>query len=79
MKQVQITKTELIEKGKHYPNLNTVLMVEDFLKVFPKAKIILDPFMGSGTVAKVSKQMNRNYIGFEKEKSFVKLANKRIL
>ena len=32
MKQVQITKTELIEKGKHYPNLNTVLMVEDFLK-----------------------------------------------
>lgn len=54
-------------------------MVEDFLKVFPKAKIILDPFMGSGTVAKVSKQMNRNYIGFEKEKSFVKLANKRIL
>ena len=27
-------------------------MVEDFLKVFPKAKLILDPFMGSGTVAK---------------------------
>lgn len=29
---MQITKTELIEKHKRYPNLNTVLMVEDFLK-----------------------------------------------
>ena len=44
-----------------------------------KNDVVLDPFMGSGTVAKVSKQMNRNYIGFEKEKSFVKLANKRLL
>ncbi len=29
---MQITKTELIEKSKRYPNLSTVLMVEDFLK-----------------------------------------------
>jgi hypothetical protein len=34
--KIEITKTELIEKQnnkiKRYPNLNTVLMVEDFLK-----------------------------------------------
>ncbi|MBU0760773.1 MAG: hypothetical protein KJ600_00145 [Nanoarchaeota archaeon] len=34
--KLKITKTELIEKTdykiKRYPNLNTVLMVEDFLK-----------------------------------------------
>lgn len=34
--KLKITKTELIEKKgrkiKRYPNLNTVLMVEDFLK-----------------------------------------------
>ena len=53
-------------------------MVEDFLKVFPKAKLILDPFMGSGTVAKVSKQMNRNYIGFEIESKFVQLSRKNL-
>jgi len=29
---IQITKTEVIHKTKRYPNLSTVLMVEDFLK-----------------------------------------------
>ena len=65
-------------KGKHtraFPEK----MVEDFLKVFPKAKLILDPFMGSGTVAKVSKQMNRNYIGFEIESKFVQLSRKNLI
>ena len=36
MPELEFTKDELIEKDKHrvrrYPNLNTVLMVEDFLK-----------------------------------------------
>ena len=36
MKSLKFTETELIEKEenkiKRYPNLNTVLMVEDFLK-----------------------------------------------
>lgn len=35
MPQLQFTKTEMIQKENHeikrYPNLNTVLMVEDFL------------------------------------------------
>lgn len=29
---MQVTKAELIEKNKRYPNLNTVLMVEDILR-----------------------------------------------
>ncbi len=36
MPKLEFTKTEMIEKENHkirrYPNLNTVLMVEDFLK-----------------------------------------------
>ena len=36
MQKIQFTKTEMIEKKDHktvrYPNLSTVLMVEDFLK-----------------------------------------------
>ena len=30
--KIQIDKEGIIEKGKRYPNLSTVLMVEDFLK-----------------------------------------------
>ena len=52
-------------------------LVEDFLNVFPDAKLILDPFIGSGTVAVVCKKMRRNFIGFEKKKDFVKYSNKR--
>ena len=40
-------------------------MVENLLNCFPDAKIILDPFMGSGTVAYVSKKLGREYLGFE--------------
>ena len=52
--------------------------VEDFLNVFPDANIVLDPVMGSGTVAVVCKRMKRNFIGFDKDKDFIELANKRL-
>lgn len=64
-------------KGKHtraFPEK----FVEDILKVFPKSKLILDPFMGSGTVAKVCQDMKRNFIGLEINKKFIKLAEKRL-
>lgn len=53
-------------------------LVEDFLNVFPKTKLVLDPFIGSGTVAVVCKKMKKNFIGFEKNKEFVMFSNKRL-
>ena len=64
-------------RGKHtraFPEK----FVEDILKVFPKSKLILDPFMGSGTVAKVCQEMKRNFIGLEINKKFIKIAEKRL-
>jgi site-specific DNA-methyltransferase (adenine-specific) len=40
--------------------------------------IVLDPFMGSGTTAKVARALNRHYIGFEISQEYVDLANKRL-
>ena len=40
--------------------------------------IILDPFLGSGTTAKMAKANNRNYIGFELSKEYCDIAEKRI-
>ena len=34
--------------------------------------------MGSGTVAKVAKELNRNYIGFEISPEYCKMANDRL-
>lgn len=40
--------------------------------------IIFDPFMGSGTTAKMAKLNNRDYIGFEASEEYCEIANSRI-
>ncbi|MCK5609274.1 site-specific DNA-methyltransferase [Candidatus Pacearchaeota archaeon] len=40
--------------------------------------IALDPFMGSGTVAKVALRANRNFIGIELNQEYIDMAMKRI-
>ena len=51
-----------------------------FIKNFTKENdIILDPFMGTGTTAISCKKYNRNYIGFEIEKKYCDIIDKRIL
>ena len=39
---------------------------------------VLDPFMGSGTTAKMALLNNRNYIGFELSEEYCEIAEKRI-
>lgn len=43
-----------------------------------KRNIVLDPFMGSGTTAVVCKKLDRNYIGIEKDSTYLKAARKRL-
>jgi len=40
--------------------------------------IILDPFSGSGTTAAVAKELNRKFIGIDKDKKYVEASIKRI-
>ena len=42
------------------------------------AQIILDPFMGSGTVAVSAMNLNRNYVGIEISPEYCKMAERRI-
>ena len=41
--------------------------------------IVLDCFMGSGTTAIACKELNRNYIGFEIDEKWCKVANDRLV
>ncbi len=43
-----------------------------------KGDTILDPFLGSGTTAVVSKKLKRNYIGIEKDIDYINLAKLRL-
>ena len=43
-----------------------------------KGGLVLDPFLGSGTTAVIAKQLGRNWVGIEKEKQYIKAAEKRL-
>ena len=43
-----------------------------------KGDIILDPFLGTGTTATISKKLGRNYIGIEQDKKYIHYAEQRI-
>jgi modification methylase len=40
--------------------------------------VVLDPFFGTGTTGAVAKKLGRNWIGIERDKSYIRLAQKRI-
>lgn len=42
------------------------------------AKIVLDPFIGSGTTALVAKQLGRKYIGIDVSEEYCKMAEERV-
>ena len=42
------------------------------------AKVILDPFMGSGTTGVAAKNLNRDFIGIEMDEGYFKIASSRI-
>ena len=39
---------------------------------------VLDPFMGSGTTGVACKNLNRSFIGIEKDEKYFKIARERI-
>jgi len=63
---------------KEHKRAFPVKLVQRFIICFPNAKLIFDPYMGSGTTAIATIREKRNYIGAEISKNYYELANKRI-
>ena len=56
-----------------------IKLISHLIRLFTKEKqIILDPFLGSGSHALAALQEERKFIGFEIEKKYFELAQKRI-
>ena len=65
------------EQKNEHPAPFPVALIDRIIKS-TYAKIVLDPFMGSGTTAVAAKALGRDYIGFEISEKYVELANARI-
>ena len=65
-------------KGSHFAVFPPDLIKPCILAGSEENDIILDPFMGSGTTAFVSKELGRDYIGCELHEEYGKLIQKRL-
>jgi site-specific DNA-methyltransferase (adenine-specific) len=88
-----ITKEEFLEWTKsvwslpaesatrvHHPAPFPIELPFRLIKLYTfEGEVVLDPFIGSGTVAIACLRTNRHYVGYDIEKQYVEIANKRIL
>jgi len=69
------------EKAKKigHPAPFPVELPKRFINLYSfKDDLVLDPFIGSGTTAVASKILKRNYVGYEINKDYIEIADKRL-
>lgn len=67
------------QKGNEHPAVFPEKLAKDHIISWSnEGDVVLDPFMGSGTTAKMALLNNRKYIGFELSKEYCEIAEKRL-
>ena len=70
---------ELNAKNRIHPTQKPVLLMEYLIKTYTKEnETVLDFTMGSGTTGVAAKNLNRKFIGIEKNEKYFKIASQRI-
>lgn len=62
----------------HFATFPQDLIVDCIKAGCPVGGVVLDPFMGAGTTALVAAKLERNFIGFELNPKYVKIAERRL-
>lgn len=62
----------------HFATFPERLIVDCIKAGCPENGIVLDPFMGAGTTAMVARKLYRNFIGFELNEKYIKIAENRL-
>jgi len=66
-------------EGNNHPTVKPLSLIKYLITlVTPPNGICLDPFEGSGTHALACKELGFNYLGFELDKEYVDIAEKRL-
>ena len=62
------------KKAHEHPALMPMALAEDLIRSYSyEGDLVLDPFMGSGTTARMAYKHDRNYIGFEIDSTYHEL------
>jgi len=62
----------------HFATFPQELIVDMIKAGCPVGGVVLDPFMGAGTTAVVARKLGRDYLGFELNPEYIKIAEKRL-
>ena len=81
-KTVYVTNTNTNDKSKYiHPTIKPLEIIKNLIKNscdLGVGNIVLDPFIGSGTTAVACKELGVNFIGFEINEKFYKIACDRV-
>jgi len=62
-----------------HPTVKPIALMSWLVKLITReGHVVLDPFLGSGTTGIACKKSNRNFVGIEKEKEYIEIAEKRV-
>lgn len=62
----------------HFATFPQDLIVDCIKAGCQEGGVVLDPFMGAGTTAVVARKLNRNYIGYELNAEYIRIAETRL-
>ncbi len=66
-------------RANHHPTVKPIKLFEYLIKLVTReGQIVLDPFIGSGTIAIAAHNTGRKCIGIEKEDEYLTIAKRRI-
>jgi DNA modification methylase len=66
------------KEKKSHPTQKPLVLMEWCLKFLPNSKTILDPFMGTGTTGVACINLEKEFIGIEKDPEYFEIACERI-
>ncbi|MCI9034549.1 MAG: site-specific DNA-methyltransferase [Lachnospiraceae bacterium] len=77
--ETSVTPNSERKYGKH-PTQKPEQLMEHFVSILSNEKnVVLDPFMGSGSVGVAAVRLKRKFIGIELEENYYNIANSRIM
>lgn len=78
LRRLVLNRVALQKDGAVHPTQKPLALIRWCLGFFPKAKSIVDPFMGSGTTGVAAVGAGRSFIGCETEPKYFDIAVRRI-
>lgn len=74
-----ILRVRNIHRKRYHPTEKPVSLMQVLIEnSSQRGDIVLDPFMGSGSTGVAAQHLGRNFVGFEKDKSYFDIAQNRL-